>query len=141
MFNILDETGADPVIDPLTNTLQTRKSIVLPLQEKTWNKMPIAAKQDRDALIRFGNSLNINSQLSLKELARQKTALNKGATELFSNYGKKIIKYNNRETIEGGGGLAYAITDPKIFYIPQRYNYPKIINNLKYSTITYDNME
>lgn len=98
--------------------LNTEKDVVLPLRRESL-KLSKDFNDKADDIIKKANTFEFGIDQTEKAIQ-----LNKEATELLKNNGIKIIKYWNNNPYEGGGGVAYAITDPKII---KQFNYK--INN------------
>lgn len=91
------------------------------LRDKTLPNLSRDQRIEAERLVKKGKNANNGSA------ARE---VNQEVSDFLSNNGKKVIKYNNQ--VEGGGGTSYIITDPSVFYNPQKYNWEQIMNRTKY---------
>ena len=112
-FSLLQKYGAKPIKEG--NKIYTEKSITIPLQKETWKAMPKEARKEADRIIKEGSEIRFG-ETSEQSRARALKA-NQDATKLFSDNGKKVIKYNNVSSFEGNGGVSYMVTDPNVFHI------------------------
>lgn len=118
LINLLNKYGAKPT--KIGQRLYTENRVTIPLQRETWLSMPQSARQEADKILKEGREIKIG--WTPEQFTDRATRLNKQATELFSKNGKKVIKYNNTNPFEGGGGTSYMVTDPNIFHIPGRHS-------------------
>lgn len=111
-FRLLEEAGAEPQYHVVENVgrnriepiLTTNKDVDVSLRDKIWPDMPKTAREEADEILKRG-------RLASDE---DKVKLNEQAADLFSRYGKKVIKYTNQEVSEGGGGNSYIILDNSV---------------------------
>lgn len=128
MFNLLDKYGANPEYGKsIANSpiIFTKNRVSVPLRSETF-KLSKEAQEKADQIV--------NAHSAIRE---EEVYLNQMASDLLSNNGYKVIKYNNVNPYEGGGGTSYIITDPKVFYIPKSTFNQKLtsINLTKYPII------
>lgn len=128
-FNLIKKYGGNPSISNDGYRLYLDNDVTIPLQKETWPDMPIKARQQMDEIIKEGRSKNLMEGEDFQSRAQR---LNQQAAKIASDNGKKVIKYNNANPSEGGGGTSYIITDPSVFYNPQKYNWQQIMNRTKY---------
>lgn len=85
-------------------------TIKIPFRNEIWHDMPKAAQREADNLLKYADTqVGSKSPLYTREI-------NQRAAELFSKYGKKVLKYHNENPGEGGGVTSYIITDPSKIY-------------------------
>lgn len=130
-MKLLEKYGANPTLE--NGRIYTTNRVSIPLQKETWPNMPESARKIADNIIKEGETMGFD--LSGEQLKNKATRLNQQANNLFSDNGMKVIKYNNMNPHEGGGGISYMVTDPSVFYFPQSYNPIKIISGTKYPII------
>ena len=98
----------------------------IPLRDVTWPKMTKSQISQAEKLVEEGKQA---------KNAREAKQVNEKVAQFFSDNGKKVIKYDNK--IEGG--ISYMVTDPRVFYNPQKYNWNQIaksgLNFSKYPLI------
>lgn len=116
--NLLYKYGGNPTLyktaNPRQINISLERPVKIPLQQESWPDMPIQVRQQADKIIKQSSPFYNTGETP----AVKATRLNQEATTLFSNNGKKIIKYINEMPSEGGGGLSYMITDPSELHIP-----------------------
>lgn len=128
-YRLLRKYGGEPremVTAKGTPGFELDNDVTVHLLDETWPDAPASVREfsakfpDHDRL-RFGDG---------------DKALNKQATELLSNNGKKVIKYNNDNPFEvlNTDGTAYIVTDPNVFYVPGRYSL-NLFNMTKYPMV------
>lgn len=130
-FNLINKYGGEPIIKG--NQLFTKNRVTIPLQKETWSDMPTNARKIADRIIKEGEHFDFS--LTPEQNRSKARKLNQQISDLLSQYGKKVIKYNNNNPMEGNGGTAYIITDPSIFFIPE----PLKIKYKPYHLINYIN--
>lgn len=110
LFGLLETYGANPkkgVNRYGKPIIETYNETVIPLRDEFFPNMSQSAKNKSEQLLAKSNQAS-NSQL------------NSEAAKILSDDGYKFIQYHN--TVEGGGGTSYIVTDPNIFYIPKTSN-------------------
>ena len=113
---LLKKHGAEPSINDYwgNSVLNTEKDVIIPLRKETWKHIPRKADDAAENLL-----LDI-STTSPTEFTKEKAIqFNQRANDIFSNNNVKVIKYNNVNPYEGGGGVSYIVTDPSVFYQPK----------------------
>lgn len=128
-FNLIKKYGGNPSVSNDGYRLYLDNDVTIPLQKETWPNMSSTARQQMDEIIKEGRSRNLSGEENFQSKAQR---LNQQAAKIASDNGKKVIKYNNANPSEGGGGVSYIVTDPSVFYNPQKYNWQQIINRTKY---------
>lgn len=121
--------GGNPSVSDDGRRLYLDNDVTVPLQKETWPNMPNKARQQMDKIISEGESRTLKDFETYRD---RSIRLNQQAAKIASDNGKKVIKYVNTNPSEGGGGVSYMITDPKVFYNPQKYNWQQIMNRTKY---------
>lgn len=124
--------GGSPSVSDDGRRLYLDNDVTIPLQKETWPNMPTKARQQMDKIISEGESRTLKDFETYRD---RSIRLNQQAAKIASDNGKKVIKYVNTNPSEGGGGVSYMITDPKVFYNPQKYNWQQIMNRTKYPFI------
>lgn len=113
-WKLFEKHGANPTLDLSKTQLNTTNDISIPLRNETVRLSSKAATAADDIVSRGNQLFNDLGKLPESEFWKTRTQLNKEAAQLLSDEGYKIIKYENVNPIEGGGGLSYAITDPSV---------------------------
>ena len=121
--------GGNPSVSQSGRGLMLDNDVTIPLQKETCPNMPTKARQQMDKILKEGSSSELKNGETYQSRALR---LNQQAAKIASNNGKKVIKYINTNPSEGGGGVSYIVTDPSVFYNPQRYNWQQIMNRTKY---------
>lgn len=130
--NLYKKYGGNPSVSESGRGLMLDNDVTIPLQKETWPNMPTEARQQMDKILKEGSSSELKNGETYQSRALR---LNQQAAKIASDNGKKVIKYVNINPSEGGGGVSYMITDPKVFYNPQKYNWQQIMNRTKYPFI------
>lgn len=115
--------------------MNTENRVVLNLRNKIFPKIN---QKEADNILKRA-STEYRGLKTPKEIDEKAVELNTEAANLMSKDGYKVIKYNNVNPVEGNGGTSYFITDPSVFYSPQRYNGFQIINRTKYPILYESN--
>lgn len=134
-YKLLQEQGANPSykfnpwFTSAKKVIHTENNVSIPLRNKTWKNISSKANEEAEQILSDANFSGLKTKEEIENKAIQ---LNQRANDLLSKNNKKVIKYNNTNPYEGGGGTSYIITDPSVFYNPQKYNWEQIINRTKY---------
>lgn len=137
-YNLLEKQGAKPSFEynpwytSGDKVIHTENRVSIPLRDKTWTDISPETAQEVEKFLKDANYSGLKTR---EEIEKRAVQLNQKANDLLSNNGKKVIKYNNTNQFEGGGGTSYIVTDPSIFYNPQKYNWQQMINRSKYPMI------
>lgn len=111
-FNLLKQAGANPSYSKNYSgqtILNTEDDAIINLRQQFKN----IPDKEADEIVKLGNTFDMSVNLKARALD-----LNRRTSELLSKNNYKVIKYNNSSAYEGGGGTAYAITDPSVFWTP-----------------------
>lgn len=122
-FKWLEESGANPSIN--NDKMNTENRVVLNLRNKIFPKID---QKEADNILKRA-SIEYRGLKTSKEIDEKALELNTAAANLMSKNGYKVVKYNNVNPVEGNGGISYFITDPKVFYHPQKYNWNQMLKN------------
>lgn len=129
-ISLLKNAGGDPVVDG--NRLYLNNDATVNLLD---NEFPGLSQNARNKAIKLnnlqkGNTINDQYNYQYVDNLDFRGRLNKEAADLLSENGYKVIKYNNANPYEGGGGASYMITDPSVIDvikpIPDRLHVPFI---------------
>lgn len=91
-------------------------SIVLPLQEIVWPNRPYSAKKRLSDIWDLLPD-KFDDRFIGKDISWSNNTPNDLAADVLSDFGYKVVKYENRFPFEGPK-TAYFLTDPKSIYIP-----------------------
>ncbi len=127
--NLYKKYGGNPSVSEDSRRLYLDNDVIIPLQKETWSNMSTKAKQQMDKIISEGESRTLKNFETYRD---RSIRLNREAAKVASDNGKKVIKYINTNPSEGGGGVSYIVTDPSVFYNPQKYSWTQIMNRTKY---------
>lgn len=118
-ISLLERAGANPKVEG--NRLFTERDATINVFDSEFPNMPAYMKPRAYAISHLtkGNKNEYGQVLDLN-YAKE---LNKQAADILSKSGYKVLKYNNANPFEGGGGLSYMITDPSVIDVMQ--NVPK----------------
>ena len=118
LFDFIKQSGGNPYMIEGSETpkFNVSNDVSLNLRKLAYPKV----KDPKvDQLLREYNSITKNNiyreKLPLETQARL-SEINAEAAKILSDNGYKVIKYNNTNPFEGGGGSSYIITDPSVIY-------------------------
>lgn len=123
-FDLIRKTGGNPVMIEGKPAFQIDKSVTLNLRKSSYPKIPESQYPEIDNLLhRYQSQVNWNLDALSTQTRRRLANINKRAAEIMSEAGYKVVKYNNTNPFEGGGGTSYFITDPSVIYQPKTLNF------------------
>lgn len=114
-ISLLEQAGAKPKV--VGNKLFTEQDAIINVLDSEFPNIPSYMKPKVYAISHLVKG-NKNEYGQVFDLNYAKE-LNKQAADILSNSGYKVLKYNNANPFEGGGGLSYMITDPSVMDVMQ----------------------
>lgn len=129
-FNLIKEAGGNPVMIEGKPAFQIETPVTLNLRKSSYPNIPESRYLEIDDLLhRYQSQTTWNLDALSTQTRRRLANINKKAAEIMSESGYKVVKYNNTNPYEGGGGTSYFITDPSVIYqhTPfQTFNYSRM---------------
>lgn len=138
LFKLIREQGGIPTMEKpggLSPRFQLDKSVSLNLRKSNYPKIPKSEYPRIDKLLDEYNTLRENPLIEGR--ADRMREINTEGAKILSDNGYKVIKYNNMNVHEGGGGASYIITDPSVIYQPKPL--PTLDNLYMFRPINLDN--
>lgn len=114
-ISLLEQAGAKPKV--VGNKLFTEQDAIINVLDSEFPNIPSYMKPKVYAISHLAKG-NKNEYGQVFDLNYAKE-LNKQAADILSKSGYKVLKYNNANPFEGGGGLSYMITDPSVIDVMQ----------------------
>lgn len=127
LFKLIRKQGGNPVMVKGKPAFQIAEPVTLNLRKSIYPKIPKSAHSEIDDLLKEYSSKRYSDSFWRripKEYEQRLSEINKRAAEIMSEAGYKVVKYNNTNPYEGGGGTSYFITDPSKIYQPGTYRIP-----------------
>lgn len=103
---------------------QIETPVTINLRKSSYPNIPESMYKEIDDLLhRYQSQVDWNVDALSTQTKRRLANINKRAAEIMSDSGYKVVKYNNTNPFEGGGGTSYFITNPSVIYQPKTLNF------------------